>query len=197
MTSNEEKSAVDFVHPSDGSFDDRHLAEALREADDTRLWFKVFPDAGFEPAAIGRAIPWEQRKQELLFTTADVDNRFQRSRFVEGGFRSRRRGPRPRSRAPSGAELHCRFAAVRAGDGGGASDRRHQDADAQLRSVPALFRQGPDNNRRAGIAGPACQTDIGRRPAPRGGDFFSAATPTTKTSAPVTPAPRQRARHDR
>jgi hypothetical protein len=71
-----DKSVIDFVPQSDGSFGNHNLAEALREANDTALWFKVFPDAGFEPTAIGRAIPWEQRKQELLITTADVDNLF-------------------------------------------------------------------------------------------------------------------------
>jgi hypothetical protein len=73
---NNEKPVLNHAHPSDGSFDDRELTEAQRQAGDTALWFKFFPKAGFEPAAIGRAISWEQRKRELLFTAADVDDIF-------------------------------------------------------------------------------------------------------------------------
>jgi hypothetical protein len=75
MVSNE-KPVLDFVPQSDGSFGNPDLADALREANDTALWFKFMPQASFEPAAIGRATSWEQRKQELLFTMADVDNIF-------------------------------------------------------------------------------------------------------------------------
>jgi hypothetical protein len=72
---NKKTPTVNFVHPSDGSSDDRDVIETQKEAE-TAIWFKVFPNAGFEPAAIGRAIPWEQRKRDLLFTSADVDDLF-------------------------------------------------------------------------------------------------------------------------
>jgi hypothetical protein len=75
MASNE-KPILDHAQPSDGYFDDRDLTEAQRQAADTALWFTFLPKANFEPAAIGRATSWEQRKRELLFTMADVDNIF-------------------------------------------------------------------------------------------------------------------------
>jgi hypothetical protein len=74
MASNEK--SADIVHSNDGPFDDRDLTEAQRQAGETEFWFKIFPNAGFEPAAIGREIPWEQRKRDLLFTNADVDDLF-------------------------------------------------------------------------------------------------------------------------
>jgi hypothetical protein len=75
MASNE-KPLFDHAHPSDGSFDDRDVTEAQRQEAETALWLKAFPRADFEPAAIGRAIPWEQRKHDLLFTNADIDDLF-------------------------------------------------------------------------------------------------------------------------
>src|ERR1700722_6640420 len=85
MASND-KSVVDHAHPSDGSFDDRDLTDAQRQEADTRLWFSIFPRSDFAPANVGSENSWEQRKRNLLFTNADIDDLFNNPEMWEEVF---------------------------------------------------------------------------------------------------------------
>jgi hypothetical protein len=77
-----DKSKPPFRVIEGGQSDENWPGTPEYEAAQTRIFFERFPDADFEPAAVGKDITLEQRKRHLLWNDEDLIAAFNDPNFA-------------------------------------------------------------------------------------------------------------------